>query len=90
MTYGQVAAQVGKPRAAQMVGWILHRAPEHVPCQRVVNRFGGLASGYTGGGPSLQRQELEREGVHVRHDNTIDLKTYLWDIKDSFDRGIKK
>ncbi len=39
MTYGQIAATLGHPRAAQMVGWILHWVPDQskVPYQRVVN-----------------------------------------------------
>jgi len=78
MTYGQVALLCGLPRAAQAVGWTLHTAPGDVPCQRVVNRHGGLASGYTDGGPSLQRAELEAEEVEVRPDDTIDLARYQW------------
>lgn len=79
-TYGQIAAMLGFPRAAQMVGWILHSTPENakVPAQRVVNRFGGLARGYTFGGPMRQKQELEKEGVKFKLDKNVDLKKYLW------------
>lgn len=78
MTYGQVALLCGVPRAAQAVGWTLHTAPADVPCQRVVNRHGGLASGYTDGGRPLQRAELEAEGVSVREDDTVELEHYQW------------
>ena len=78
MTYGQVALLCGVPRAAQAVGWTLHTSPADVPCQRVVNRHGGLASGYTDGGRPLQRAELEAEGVVVRVDDTVELERYQW------------
>lgn len=78
MTYGQVALFCGLPRAAQAVGWTLHTAPSDVPYQRVVNRHGGLASGYTDGGPPLQRAELEAEGIEVRTDDTVELARYQW------------
>ena len=79
MTYGQVAACLGYPRAAQYVGWVLHWSDfNDVPYQRVVNRFGGLASGYTRGGVMAHKFDLEEEGVEVRDDFTIDLERYLW------------
>lgn len=79
MTYGQVAACLGYPRAAQYVGWVLHWSDfNDVPYQRVVNRFGGLASGYTRGGFMAHKIDLETEGIAVRDDFTIDLEKYLW------------
>ncbi len=82
-TYGQIAGMLGSPRAAQLVGWILHSTPENakVPAQRVVNRFGGLAAGYTFGGPMRQKCELENEGVEFKSSNTVDLTKYLWQPK---------
>src|SRR2546426_714601 len=49
VTYGQIAQLAGRPRAAREVGWIAHAGGKGIPWQRVVNRAGGLASGYTGG-----------------------------------------
>jgi len=77
ITYGQLAALAGRPRAARMVGWIAHTGLPRLPWQRVVNRFGGLARGYTGGRYG-HRRDLEREGVVVRDDNTVDLARYQW------------
>ena len=79
MTYGQIATLLGVPRAAREVGWALHwvEGDSSVPCQRVVNRFGGLASGY-GGGQIGHRQDIEAEGVEVRDDYTLDLARYQW------------
>ena len=79
MTYGQVAALLGRPRAAQYVGWALHWSDQKVvPYQRVVNRFGELAAGYTTGGRIAHKRDLEDEGIVVQDDLTIDLDQYLW------------
>lgn len=79
MTYGQIASLLGRPRAAQYVGWTLHWSDQsQIPYQRVVNRFGELASGYTTGGRMAHKHDLEMEGVAVKEDLTIDLEKYLW------------
>src|SRR5688500_4011557 len=49
MTYGQIAALCGRPRAAWEVGQIAHFGPPELPWQRVVNKQGGLAKGWPGG-----------------------------------------
>lgn len=81
VTYGQVAAVLGYPRAARAVGTVLSHTPpsEEVPCQRVVNRWGRLAPTYGFGGMEQHKAELEDEGVHVRADYTVDLEEYRWD-----------
>lgn len=80
-TYGQIAAMCNSPRASRIVGGALHRNPEpiYIPCHRVVNRFGGLAPEFAFGGMNVQRELLEREGVEVSEDFTVDLNKYLWD-----------
>ena len=49
MTYGQVAAAIGRPKAARAVGWACHQNPVPiiVPCHRVVGArgWGGFAPG---------------------------------------------
>lgn len=77
VTYGQVAALAGKPRAAREVGWIAAAGGPDVPWQRVINRAGGLAAGYTGGVAGHKRA-LQREAVRVRRDFTVDLQQYQW------------
>ncbi|MBW3095322.1 MGMT family protein [Bifidobacterium sp. 64T4] len=64
-TYGQVAALIGAPRCARMVGYALHANPQEgvIPCHRVVFRDGSLAPGFAFGGPDAQRALLEDEGV---------------------------
>ncbi len=77
-TYGQVAAMCNSPRASRAVGYALHYNPDpkNVPCYRVVNRFGGLAERFAFGGKDIQKALLERDGVEVREDYTVDLEKY--------------
>jgi methylated-DNA-protein-cysteine methyltransferase-like protein len=77
MTYGQLAAICGSPRAARIVGGIAHFGPEDLPWHRVVNKQGGLAGSFPGG-----RQEhaarLEAEGIQVNEDYKVDVASLLW------------
>ncbi|MCR5580144.1 MAG: methylated-DNA--[protein]-cysteine S-methyltransferase [Pseudobutyrivibrio sp.] len=79
-TYGQIAAIAGDKHMARAVGNALHKNkdPEHVPCHRVVNSKGELAHEYVFGGPDIQRQKLEAEGVRVL-DGRVNLKEFQWD-----------
>ena len=64
VSYGQVAARAGKPRAARAVGNIMRdcRRPD-VPCHRVI-AAGGRLGGY-GGNEGLKRALLAAEGLVV-------------------------
>jgi len=77
MTYGQIAAMCGSPRAARIVGGIAHFGDPNLPWQRVVSKQGGLASGYPGG-KSGHKQVLESEGFIVNDDFKIDIGNHLW------------
>jgi methylated-DNA-protein-cysteine methyltransferase-like protein len=77
MTYGQIAALCGNARAARIVGGIAHFGDPNLPWQRVVNRHGGLASGYPGGRAG-HKQVLEAEGFEVSEDYRVDVETFLW------------
>jgi methylated-DNA-protein-cysteine methyltransferase-like protein len=68
-TYGDLAGLAGHANAARIVGGLAHGGPTELPWHRLVNRFGGLASGYPGG-REVQRQFLEAEGVECT-DNFI-------------------
>lgn len=81
MTYGQIAALCGNARAARIVGGIAHFGDPNLPWQRVVNKKGGLASGYPGGRIG-HKQILETEGVAVSEDFYIDLSKYIYVPKD--------
>jgi methylated-DNA-protein-cysteine methyltransferase-like protein len=77
MTYGQIAALAGNARAARIVGGIAHFGNPDFPWQRVVNKQGGLASGYPGG-RNGHKQVLENEGIHVSDDYKVDVTRLLW------------
>lgn len=87
VTYGQLALLAGRPRAGREVGWIAHEGGRRLPWRRVVNRFGGLASGYTGGRTGHKR-DLETDGVRVRRDMTVDLERYQWWPDDALCRRL--
>ena len=63
LTYGQLAARVGNPKAVRAVGQANHRNPLPIllPCHRVVGK-GGALTGYAGG-VALKRALLELEGI---------------------------
>lgn len=80
MTYGQIAALIGHPRAARQVGGTAHFGDPELPWQRVVNKKGGLASGYPGG-RKAHKQHLEAEGLEVfgeDGDYWIDVESLIW------------
>ena len=63
MTYKEVAAKAGNPRAARGVGAIMRsNYNRDIPCHRVVRSDGTLGS-YNRGGESRKRELLVREGA---------------------------
>lgn len=77
-TYGDLAALAGHAHAARIVGGMAHYGPVELPWHRLVNRFGGLASGYPGG-REVQRQLLEAEGTSCNDDFiVIDFNARRW------------
>ena len=84
-TYGQIARLIGKPRTARYVGYALRANPEpgaeadDIPCHRVVFKDGSLCKGFAFGGPEVQREMLEAEGVPFLDDGRIDLARCAWD-----------
>lgn len=68
VSYGDLAARVGKPGAARAVGTAMrrNRFPIIVPCHRVLRSDGSLG-GYSGpGGVELKRRLLEMESAPPR------------------------
>ncbi len=57
-SYGEIAAQVGRPRACRFVGTTLARNPFpiFIPCHRIVRADGSL--GGFGGGTELKKRML--------------------------------
>lgn len=82
-TYGQVAAYLGSPRAAQAVGWALAVCdPAVVPWQRVVGKGGYLTITNDHLSADLQRSLLEREGHEFKKRDSLwvveNLGASLW------------
>ena len=77
-TYGQIALLAGSPRASRIVGGALAHAPDDVPCQRVVNRFGGLSENFAPFGRETHRFLLEAEGIEFDADGNVPLDRYMW------------
>lgn len=65
ITYGEIARQLGRPRAARAVGQAVARNPAVVviPCHRVLPASGGIGNYSSEGGAVTKRKLLEREGA---------------------------
>ena len=64
-TYGEIAAAVGRPKAARAVGLACSRNPVPlvVPCHRVIGHDSSLVG--FGGGLEMKRELLRREGART-------------------------
>lgn len=80
VSYGQIAALLGSPRAARTVGWALHSTPEDsdIPWHRVINSKGRISISGCEHDPNIQRVLLEQEGVEFDERDTIDMEKYQW------------
>ncbi len=78
-TYGNIARLAGNPRMSRVVGYALHSNsdPEHVPCHRVVNRFGEVSSAFAFGGGNRQRELLEAEGIEFDEDGRVKKEYFM-------------
>jgi methylated-DNA-protein-cysteine methyltransferase related protein len=76
-TYGQLAALLGRPRAARAVGYAMKRCPHDIPWQRVVNARGGISLRANVSGMITQRVLLEQEGMNFRR-GRVDLRRHRW------------
>ena len=74
-TYGAIAKEaMTNPK---VVGYALHsnKDTKNIPCHRVINSKGEISSGYAFGGPNVQKEMLEKEGV-LFNKNKVDLQTF--------------
>lgn len=67
MSYGEVAAEIGKPGAARAVGSTLRRHGAGVPWWRIVAANGRLVPG----GEVRHRKQLVAEGIEVRNNRVV-------------------
>lgn len=81
MSYGQVAAAAGSPRAARQVGGVLRglSADSPVPWWRVINNQGILSiKGNWIATKQMQKDLLEKENVKVSEAFTLDIEKYRY------------
>jgi methylated-DNA-protein-cysteine methyltransferase-like protein len=77
VTYGQIAALLGRPRAARAVGRAMRECPGDVPWHRVVNASGGISARARMESMLTQRMLLIREGVPLRN-GRVRLTRHRW------------
>jgi len=79
VSYGQVAAYAGVPRAAREVGWIMNELGGEVPWWRVLNNKGYISiRGNATADKELQKKLLEAEGIEVSENFELDMKKYRY------------
>lgn len=68
-TYSQIAALAGNCNLRRYVGNALHKNPSNsiTPCHRVVNAKGFCSGSFAFGGPLVQQEKLEAEGIQFVH-----------------------
>src|SRR5438067_12386661 len=81
VSYGGVAAMLGKPRAARAVGTALRELPDGnaAPWWRVINSSGEVSIRGALHAKPLQRSLLESEGVRFNSSGRVDWKLFGWD-----------
>ncbi len=79
MTYGQIAFLAGQPKAARVVGNILHQNPDpkDIPCHRVVSKNGEVGRNYRFGGWKEQKRKLKKEGIEFKDERHVNLEKFL-------------
>ncbi|MCY4159149.1 MAG: methylated-DNA--[protein]-cysteine S-methyltransferase [Bacteroidetes bacterium] len=78
-TYGHIAEYLGSRSAARTVGWALKAAKgSHLPCHRVVNRYGALTGAMNFEDPNEMETLLRREGVTFNEEGCVVLSRHLW------------
>jgi len=87
ITYGDIAGLAGHANASRIVGGVAHYGPSELPWHRLVNRFGGLASGFHGG-REAQQQLLEQEGVTCTEFIVDNFKELRWQ-PESFEPNLR-
>jgi len=80
VSYGQVAAYLGAPRASRQVGWALHTLDGRdldCPWWRVVNNEGRISiRGNLYATAEAQKKLLEKEGIKIGKNYHFDIEKY--------------
>jgi methylated-DNA-protein-cysteine methyltransferase-like protein len=83
MTYGQIAAILGKGYTPRTVGYVMHSADIYgIPWQRVINSRGACSTGRLTVPVNLQQSMLEQEGIEFDAKGRCDLNKYGWQPPD--------
>ena len=77
MSYGQIAALCGSPRASRIVGQIARFGSSDLPWHRVVYQDGRLAGAFPGG-RTQQAALLVADGVAVNPDYKVNMSEFIW------------
>jgi methylated-DNA-protein-cysteine methyltransferase related protein len=86
VSYGQVAAYAGVPRAARQVGWILRGIESSValPWWRVINNSGRISiDGNLYNDKHVQKRLLESEGIGISNEFTVNIERYRFIADDA-------
>jgi methylated-DNA-protein-cysteine methyltransferase related protein len=81
-SYGAIAAYLGSPGAAKMVGWAMNVSgsqSEFVPAHRVVNRNGLLTGKHHFDTPNAMEELLENEGIEIIDGQIQGFEKIFWD-----------
>jgi methylated-DNA-protein-cysteine methyltransferase related protein len=80
MSYGSVAAALGKPRAPRAVGSALSRLPDghDVPWWRVISASGRISTPNIHHTAKIQRSLLEAEGITFNDADLVDWDRFGW------------
>jgi len=81
-SYGAIAAYLGSPGAARMVGWAMNASgaqKEFIPAHRVVNRNGLLTGKHHFDTPNAMEELLENEGIKIIGGQIVNFKEKFWD-----------
>jgi len=71
VSYGKIAAALGRPRSSREVGRAMRICPEGIPWQRVVMADGTITGGEYA---EMRKAILETEGVVFTADGRVDMK----------------
>ncbi|MEN9333211.1 MAG: hypothetical protein RLY35_391 [Bacteroidota bacterium] len=78
-TYGAIAAALGKPKGARLVGYAMIACDKNLPAHRVVNRNGMLTGKVHFPGPEEMANRLRADGIKVVGDQIIGFENHFWD-----------
>lgn len=84
MSYGQVAAYIGRPKEAREVGWTLQKIDADFPWWRVLNNAGQISiKDNPTADAAMQKQLLEEDGVVIDNDFKLDIDKYRYYADES-------